>query len=110
PLARSSEARGTSDSRIIVPLFDLKFLHEFAAGAVGTIGGTGARTLLRARGVASIGLRRRGWRRWDDLHGRTGARRRRPWPGPTGAAEVAALRPLPVPHCSTPTRPAAREP
>src|SRR5712672_1319020 len=28
--------RGTSDSMILVPLFDLKFLNEFAATAVGT--------------------------------------------------------------------------
>ena len=28
--------RGTSNSMILVPLFDLKFLTEFAAGGVGT--------------------------------------------------------------------------
>src|SRR5215208_7009940 len=28
--------RGTSKSMVLVPLFDLKFLHELAAGAVGT--------------------------------------------------------------------------
>ena len=28
--------RGTSNSMILVPLFDLKFLSEFAAGGVGT--------------------------------------------------------------------------
>jgi hypothetical protein len=28
--------RGTSKYMILVPLFDLKFLHEFAATAVGT--------------------------------------------------------------------------
>jgi hypothetical protein len=27
--------RGTSKSMVLVPLFDLKFLHEFAAGGVG---------------------------------------------------------------------------
>src|SRR5262249_38477179 len=36
PLTRTSEAKGTSKSMILVPLFDLKFLDEFAAGSVGT--------------------------------------------------------------------------
>src|SRR5438552_18338270 len=31
PLTRTSEAKGTSNSMILVPLFDLKFLIEFAA-------------------------------------------------------------------------------
>jgi len=35
-LTRTSETKGTSNSMILVPLFDLKFLTEFAAGGVGT--------------------------------------------------------------------------
>jgi len=35
-LTRTSETKGTSKHMILVPLFDLKFLNELAASAVGT--------------------------------------------------------------------------
>jgi len=35
-LTRTSETRGTSNSIFLVPLFDLRFLTEFAASGVGT--------------------------------------------------------------------------
>src|SRR5262249_47131323 len=36
PLHELRKQRGTSKSMVLVPLFDLKFLYEFAAGGVGT--------------------------------------------------------------------------
>src|SRR5438067_13632502 len=45
--------RGTSNSMILVPLFDLKFLTEFAATAVGTSnGGTSLIGRNQAKNVA----------------------------------------------------------
>src|SRR5204862_3989206 len=50
--------RGTSNSMILVPLFDLKFLTEFAATAVGTSN----------RRHWSCGLRQASWSRDNPRH------------------------------------------
>src|SRR5262245_52404245 len=55
PLTRTSEARGTGKFMIPVPPFDLKFLTDFAARAVGT---SNRRHRARKQGAAVGGTHR----------------------------------------------------